>query len=70
MVLTVESFFMGRLSSALKLLQLPTGYSPILAAEDADSGNTRTPTKMPDKLRSKNFPFYNINFLTTVALDF
>lgn len=70
MVFTMESFFIVRLSSALKLLQLPTGCSPILATEDAASGNTRTPAKMPDKFRSKNFPFYNIIFLTTVALDF
>jgi len=69
MVFTMESFFIGRLSSALKLLQLPTGYSPILAAEDADSGST-TPAQIPGNLRSKNFPCYNINFLTTVALDF
>ena len=70
MVFTVGSFFIGRLSSALKLLQLPTGCSPILAAEDADSGSTRAPAKIPGNLRSKNFSCYNINFLTMVALDF
>ena len=70
MVFTMESFFIGRLSSALKLLQLPTGCSPILAAEDADSGSTRIPAKIPGNLRSKNFPFYILFFLTTVALDF
>ena len=69
MVFTVGSFFIGRLSSALKLLQLPTGCSPILAAEDADSGST-TPAQIPGNLRSKNFPFYILFFLTTVALDF
>ena len=62
MVFTMESFFIGRLSSALKLLQLPTGCSPILAAEDADSGSTRIPAKIPGNLRSKNFPFYILFF--------